>query len=39
MKTKNYFSLILLLFVVCVGFTSCSDDDKDDPQLVLAKLS
>ncbi len=38
MKTKNYFSLILLLFVVCVGFTSCSDDDNDDPQTSVSQI-
>lgn len=38
MKTKNYFSLILLFFVVCVGFTSCSDDDNDDPKTGISKI-
>lgn len=30
MEIKKFFSLILLTLAVCVGFTSCSDDDKDD---------
>lgn len=38
MKTTKYLSLILLVFAVCVGFTSCSDDDKDEPNKGISQI-
>ena len=38
MKATNYLSLILLVFAVCVGFTSCSDDDKDEPNTGISQI-
>lgn len=37
MKATNYLSLILLVFAVCVGFTSCSDD-KDEPDTGISQI-
>lgn len=38
MKVTKYFSLILLVFAVCVWFTSCSDDDKDEPNTGISQI-
>lgn len=38
MKATKYLSLILLVFAVCVGFTSCSDDDKDEPDTGISQI-
>ena len=38
MKATKYLSVILLLLAVCVGFTSCSDDDKDEPNIGISKI-
>lgn len=37
MKATNYLSLILLVFAVCVVFTSCSDD-KDEPDTGISQI-
>lgn len=38
MEIKKYLSLILLVFAVCVGFSSCSDDDKDEPETGISQI-
>lgn len=38
MKVTKYLSLILLVFAVCVGFTSCSDDDKNEPNTGVSQI-
>ena len=38
MEIKKYLSLILLVFAVCVGVTSCSYDDKDEPQIGISQI-
>ena len=38
MKATKYLSLILLVFAVCVGVTSCSDDDKDEPNTGISQI-
>ena len=38
MKATKYLSLILLVFAVCMGFTSCSDDDKDEPTTGISQI-
>ena len=35
---KKYLSLLLLSIAVCVGFTSCSNDDKDEPQTGITQI-
>lgn len=37
MKATKYLSLILLVFAVCVGFISCSDD-KDEPNIGISQI-
>ena len=38
MKATKHLSLILLVFAVCVGFISCSDDDKDEPNKGISQI-
>ncbi len=38
MEIKKYLSLLLLVIAVCAGFTSCSDDDKDEPQTGISQI-
>lgn len=38
MKATKYLSLILQIFAVCIGFTSCSDDDKDEPKTGISQI-
>lgn len=38
MEIKKYLSLLLLVIAVCAGFSSCSDDDKDEPQTGISQI-
>lgn len=38
MKATKYLSLILLAFAVCVGLSSCSDDEKNEPNTDISQI-
>lgn len=38
MELKKYLSFILFTIAVCVGFSSCSDDDKDEPNTGISQI-
>jgi len=38
MGIKKYLSFILLTLAVCEGFTSCGNDDEDEPQTGISQI-
>ena len=38
MEFKKYLSYVLLVFAVCIGLISCSDNDKDEPNAGISQL-
>lgn len=38
MKLSKYLSFMLLTLAVCMGFTSCGNDDEDEPKAGLSQI-